>query len=79
MKVGVLTVLYHAVPLDTVLDKLAALHVECVELATGNYLGNAHADPDVLLADRDALDGLRRSLASRRSKAMSRSFSSRQE
>ena len=65
MKVGVLTVLYHAVPLETVLDKLAALRVECVELATGNYLGNAHANPDVLLGDDDSLEGLRRSLAAR--------------
>ena len=50
MKVGVLTVLYHQLPLEQALDRIAALGVERVELATGNYLGNAHADPDRLLA-----------------------------
>ena len=65
MKVGVLTVLYHRLPLEQALDRIAALGVECVELATGNYLGNAHADPDRLLADPGALDAFKRALAER--------------
>jgi sugar phosphate isomerase/epimerase len=65
MKVGVLTVLYHQLPLEAALDKVAELGVSCVEFATGNYVGNAHANPDLLLEDRDALEQFRRSLASR--------------
>jgi integrase len=48
MKVGVLTVLYQDLPLEEALDRIAALGVRTVELATGNYVGNAHADPDEL-------------------------------
>jgi sugar phosphate isomerase/epimerase len=51
MKLGVLTVLYQGLSLEETLDKLVALGVEAVELGTGNYPGNAHADPDRLLAD----------------------------
>lgn len=65
MKVGVLTVLYHQLPLEETLDKVAELGVSCVEFATGNYVGNAHANPDLLLEDGDALERFRRSLASR--------------
>jgi sugar phosphate isomerase/epimerase len=65
MKVGVLTVLYHDLPLEEALDRIAALGVGCVELATGNYVGNAHADPGELLADDGALAHLREALAAR--------------
>jgi sugar phosphate isomerase/epimerase len=65
MKVGVLTVLYHHLPLEEALDRIAALGVHAVELATGNYVGNAHADPVELLADDAALARLRGALADR--------------
>jgi sugar phosphate isomerase/epimerase len=65
VKVGVLTVLYHDRPLEEALDRIAALGVRTVELATGNYVGNAHADPAALLADTGALERLRGALASR--------------
>jgi sugar phosphate isomerase/epimerase len=65
MRVGVLTVLYHDLPLEQALDRIAALGVRTVELATGNYVGNAHANPDELLADDAALARLRSALASR--------------
>jgi sugar phosphate isomerase/epimerase len=65
MKIGVLTVLYHDLPLEEALDRVAALGVQCVELATGNYVGNAHADPDDLLADPSALAHLQGELAAR--------------
>jgi sugar phosphate isomerase/epimerase len=65
MKVGVLTVLYHQLPFESALDRIAKLGVSCVELATGNYLGSSHANPDVLLGDRGALDEFRQALASR--------------
>jgi sugar phosphate isomerase/epimerase len=42
MRVGVFTPLLSQLPLPVVLKKLAALHIETVELATGNYVGDAH-------------------------------------
>jgi len=42
MRVGVFTPLLSQVPLETVLKKLGELHITTVELATGNYVGDAH-------------------------------------
>ncbi|KKK37226.1 xylose isomerase [Mesobacillus campisalis] len=49
MKLGVFTVLYQNLPFEAMLDKLAEMGVEAVELGTGNYPGNHHCNPDVLL------------------------------
>ena len=65
MRVGVMTVLYHDLELTEALDRIAALGVRSVELATGNYVGNAHADPARLLADDGALEALRDALDER--------------
>ena len=65
MRIGVMTVLYHGLELTEALDRIAALGVRSVELATGNYVGNAHADPVRLLADERALDALRQALDER--------------
>jgi len=51
MKIGVFTPLFFNLSIDDVLDKLAELGVEMVEIGTGNYPGNAHCDIDELLAD----------------------------
>jgi sugar phosphate isomerase/epimerase len=51
MKLGVFTVLFADLPLDAMLDRVAALGIEAVELGTGNYPGNAHCDPDELLGE----------------------------
>jgi len=42
MRVGVFTPLLSKLSLESVLGKLAALQINTVELATGNYVGNAH-------------------------------------
>jgi sugar phosphate isomerase/epimerase len=42
MRIGVFTPLLSQLPLVTVLKKLAELHINTVELATGNYVGDAH-------------------------------------
>ena len=42
MRIGVFTPLLSQLPLAAVLKKLAALHINTVELATGNYVGDAH-------------------------------------
>jgi sugar phosphate isomerase/epimerase len=43
MRIGVFTAIYHELPVEEALDRVAALGVRTVELATGNYVGNAHA------------------------------------
>ena len=48
MRVGVFTPLLSQLPLTVVLKKLAALHIDTVELATGNYVGDAHCKPLML-------------------------------
>ena len=62
MKIGVLSVLMSNEPLEKVLDFLAENSVEAVELGTGNYPGNAHCNPDDLLASdkkrKDLLDAV---------------------
>jgi len=42
MRVGVFTPLLSQLALPDVLKKLTALHIDTVELATGNYVGDAH-------------------------------------
>jgi sugar phosphate isomerase/epimerase len=68
MRLGVFTVLYQEQPLDDVLDRLAELGVQAVELGTGNFPGDAHCRADELLADRSARHRL---LASLRARGMS--------
>jgi sugar phosphate isomerase/epimerase len=51
MKLGVFTVLFSELGLEPMLDRVAALGLDAVELGTGNYPGGGHCDPDALLAD----------------------------
>ena len=48
MRVGVFTPLLSQLPLTVVLKKLAALQINTVELATGNYPGDAHCKLSML-------------------------------
>jgi len=48
MRVGVFTPLLSQLPLTVVLKKLSALHIDTVELATGNYVGDAHCQLSML-------------------------------
>jgi sugar phosphate isomerase/epimerase len=56
MKVGVLTVPFSGQTLDETLKYLSSLGVTHVEIGTGGYPGNAHANPSVLLNDQVALE-----------------------
>ena len=58
MKLGVLTVLFQDRPLEEVLDHVAEMGLEAVELGTGAWPGDAHCDPVALLKDRSAMKGL---------------------
>ena len=56
---------YHDRPLALALDRAVALGLAAVEVATGNYPGDAHCRPAELLSDRTALDDFRRAVDSR--------------
>ena len=62
MRVGVFTPMLSQLPLDEVLRKLKTKGIDTVELATGNYPGDAHC-PVAMLDDAAALDAFRRKLA----------------
>ena len=62
MRVGVFTPLLSQIPLDAVLKKLAALQINTVELATGNYPGDAHCKLS-MLENPAALADFKRMLA----------------
>jgi len=63
MKVGVLTVPYSGQSLDETLKYLSGLGLTTVEIGTGGYPGTAHANPDVLLNDKEALETFKATLA----------------
>jgi sugar phosphate isomerase/epimerase len=65
MKIGVFTVLYQHLPLETALDRIAARGVEAVEISTGNYAGNAHCDLQVMHGDHAALEQFRNAIERR--------------
>jgi sugar phosphate isomerase/epimerase len=65
MKLGVFTVLFRDLPFEVMLDKVAALGLEAVELGTGNYPGDAHCKPDELLADPQKAKAFREAIESR--------------
>jgi sugar phosphate isomerase/epimerase len=65
VNLGVLTVLYADRPLDQVLDRVAELGIDAVELGTGNYPGLSHCDPEALLGDAAAQRRLLEAVSSR--------------
>ena len=44
MKLGVFTVLFADRPFEVALDRIAEAGLDCVEIGTGNYPGDAHCD-----------------------------------
>ena len=65
MKLGAFNPLFGNLELTEVLDKFADLGLEAVEIATGGFVGNAHCDPEKLLADDKARDAFKRALDER--------------
>ncbi len=55
MKLGVYTVLLADMPLEEALQYLTERGIHVVEIGCGGYSGTAHADPDLLLNDDQAL------------------------
>jgi len=58
MKLGLLTVMFGKKPLKDVLATIRPLGLQTVELGTGNYPGNAHCNPQVLLKSKAKRDEL---------------------
>jgi sugar phosphate isomerase/epimerase len=65
MRLGLFTVLFSATPLEQLLERLAGIGITAVELGTGSYPGNAHCNPDELLADESRVRQLRDAVESR--------------
>ncbi len=65
MKLGVFTVLFADRPFEAALDRIAEAGVDCVEIGTGNYPGDAHCDTEALLADDGKLRDFRDAVTSR--------------
>jgi sugar phosphate isomerase/epimerase len=65
MKLGVFTVLFRDLPFEQMLDKVAELGLDAVELGTGNYPGDPHCKPDELLADPKKAKAYRDAIESR--------------
>ncbi len=55
MKLGLFLSIFHDRSFDAALDRCVALGLDAVEIATGNYPGDNHCQPERLLADRDAM------------------------
>jgi sugar phosphate isomerase/epimerase len=62
MRIGVFTPLLSQLPLAAVLDQLKTLHIDTIELGTGNYPGDAHCKL-TMLEDADALVEFQKTLA----------------
>jgi len=62
MRIGVFTALMSKLPIDAVIEKLRALQIDTLELATGNYVGDAHCKLS-LLENKAELKEFRNKLA----------------
>ncbi len=65
MKIGVFSVLFGNKPFEETLDYLVELGVEAIEIGTGAYPGNAHANPSVLLRSERRLMEFREAIRRR--------------
>jgi len=65
MKLGVFDPIYGRLDLGPMLDRIAAIGLEAVELGTGNYPGDRHCRPAELLADDAECRRLADAVASR--------------
>jgi sugar phosphate isomerase/epimerase len=65
VKLGVFDPIYGDLAFEPMLDRIAELGLEAVELGCGNYPGDRHCKPRELLADTDALDAFGRAIEAR--------------
>jgi len=60
MKLGMFTVMMSDQPLEQVLDLVVSYGMEAVEFGTGGFVGNAHCNPEELLADKEKVNRLKK-------------------
>jgi len=65
MKLGIFTTLFQDQPLEAMLDRVAGLGLQAVELGTGGWPGDAYCKPKDLLASRTKAVAFRKSVESR--------------
>ncbi len=65
MKIGVFAVLFGKKPFEETLDYIVDLGLGAVEIGTGAYPGNAHANPATLLASERRLKAFREAISRR--------------
>ncbi|MBN1917035.1 MAG: sugar phosphate isomerase/epimerase [Verrucomicrobia bacterium] len=63
MKLGVFTVLFSDLSFEDMLDKVEEAGLDCIELGTGSYPGDAHCKPAALLDDERRLEAFQRAIA----------------
>jgi len=63
MKLGLITVLFSNLSFDDMLDKVEEAGLDCIELGTGAYPGDAHCKPAELLKDEKKLEAFQRAIA----------------
>lgn len=65
MKLGTFTVLFSQMNFEGMLDYVKDKGVEAVEIGTGGYPGNAHCNPDELLADESKRKAFKQAIMDR--------------
>ena len=65
MQIGVFTVLFAQRPFEEALDYIKETGCQAVEIGAGGYPGNAHCDPERLLADDSARKAFQDAITSR--------------
>ncbi len=65
MKLGLFLVLFGNKDFEQALDLAKSFGIETVEIGTGNYPGNAHCNPDVLLNDKSSLELFKKNIEKR--------------
>ncbi len=63
MKLGVITVLFSDLSFDDMLDTVEEAGLDCIELGTGAYPGDAHCKPAELLTDDKKLEAFKQAIA----------------
>ncbi len=65
MQLSVFDPLFGNLALEPMLDKLARMGVQAVEVSTGGYVGKSHCDPETLLAAPEALAAFKQAFEAR--------------
>jgi sugar phosphate isomerase/epimerase len=65
MKLGVFNPIFYDRTFEQALDKIVELKLEAIEIGCGNYPGDKHCKPKVLLSDGDALTTFKKEIESR--------------